>query len=111
MIKTPFSKFSYMGYRKNPKNLFNSVTMASYPKQITVNLISIASVLFPKSYKNNVKVRVSILTALSNLNSTILLILNILFIINDKNIKSFLTINFNHIHSNCLPEQEDYWII
>lgn len=111
MIKTPFSKLSYTGYRKNPKNLFNSVTMVSYPKKIKVNPMSIPNTIFAKIRSDNIKWQPRRLKLLHNLNSTVLLILEILFTINNRTSRAFLVINFNHIHRNCLPELEDHWVI
>lgn len=111
MIEAPFSKFSYTGYRKNPKNLFNSVTMVSYPKKIKVNLMSVPNTIFTKIRSNNNQWMPLRLKLLHNLNLTVLLILEIIFTINNRITKAFLMINFNHIHRNCLPELEDHWVI
>jgi hypothetical protein len=111
MIKGPFNRFTYTGYRKDPRKLYNSVTFAPYPNPTHFNTVSMV-LLFPPEYGNvPVPNRVCIMYLISSLSSTLLLILDILFFI-DRKMKPFLTVSFMHIYRTASNDDRNHnWIV
>lgn len=101
-----FTKFGYSGYRKDPKILYNSVLITIYPTYWGGHRFT-NTALFPPRPEIIISSRLTIFTLTPSFYSTLMLILNILYVQN-KTPQSFLTYNFMHMF--CSDELDD-WII